>query len=343
MWLPSRLRTNWFGMGMTDANHMFTEGPRVPCCRSGDIFEAFHRPHTFPRTRAHVLTPLIPTAALFVLAPLTLVSGASPRPLSKTLMGEVADLTSLLEHEATCKSDSERRSRQHPPTGSKNDNGGGDKNDTGDGTACNGGPIPSSELRRYGKKLEEAVRSQEHAADVVERLSLPRRRPQGDFSSGGPAVDERKGGGRKGPGAAALVITHGPRRYGKAGNGRPSRDDSVQPAAWCPNDLPGPGPVGLTSLNHRGPERRRKGSRRRASSVGSSCRSSGEGGSGAEGNPSISGVEVEVAGEEGGGGREGRCQGEPRGQGRALLAVKLRGTVRVSREEAALDDDRFWS
>ncbi|CAN0122773.1 unnamed protein product [Hapterophycus canaliculatus] len=206
-------------------------------------------------------------------------------------MGEVADLTDLLEHEATRKADGERRSRQPFPTVRKNSNNSDDnnrENRTGD-TACHGGPIPSSELRRYGKKLEEAVRSREHAADVVERLALPRRRPPGEPLVRGPAVDESKSRRRKSQGRAA--VAHAPEGNARTGSGR----GHVLLQSSSPKGLPGA--AGSTPLKRRGPEGRRKGSRRRAS-----------------------------------------------GGGRGLLAGKLRGAVRVSREEAALgDDERFWS
>ncbi|CAN0281664.1 unnamed protein product [Scytosiphon promiscuus] len=188
---------------------------------------------------------------------------------AENLMGEVADLTGLLEHEATRKATVERRSRQSMST-----------------------------LRRYGKKLEEAVRSQEHAADVLERLALPRRRSPGEPTGSEAAAHGRKGRGRRGDGAAA--VAQAPRSNGKADIGRRSVGDPLTPS---PPSFKGvPDPAGSTSLNRRGPEGRRRGSNRRAS-----------GGDGVSGS------------------------------GRTLLAVRLHGAVRVSREEDAFDDERFWS
>lgn len=68
----------------------------------------------------------------------------------KALLGEVEDLTSLLEDEAQSKAGVERKILQHQQQHSL---------------------VSSSELRRYGKKLEDAVRLQEHAKEIEDRLS----------------------------------------------------------------------------------------------------------------------------------------------------------------------------
>ncbi|CAM9762795.1 unnamed protein product [Ectocarpus fasciculatus] len=156
---------------------------------------------------------------------------------AQNLLEEVADLTGLLEDEATLKTDDERRSRRHlgPKAG---DNG---------GTAAANDPIPSSELRRYGKKLEEAVRSREHAADVAQRLALPRQRAPGlEPGCGG------KDGRKKVRGGVAVAPAS-----------RSSR---------CSQDLPGSA-ARLESSRHRGPGGARK------ASIGRGIGSSGSGSS----------------------------------------------------------------
>lgn len=82
----------------------------------------------------------------------------------------MTDLTHLLEDEAIQKSDYERRSRR------KNCFGTADSSSEPTDSGGRPGPVPCSELRRYGKKLEEAVRSKEHAAGVAECLDVRRSR-----------------------------------------------------------------------------------------------------------------------------------------------------------------------
>lgn len=85
------------------------------------------------------------------------------------------DLTQLLEEQVSRKADAERQQRQPvTPVGS---------------------PIPSSELRRYGKKLEEAVRSREHTNAVFERLLSPLARSRACLPAVGAGNSPRKGGG----------------------------------------------------------------------------------------------------------------------------------------------------
>lgn len=111
----------------------------------------------------------------------------TPTPTEQNLLEEIADLTSLLEDEALQKVDTERRSRQHVDNLSRGHTG-------SDG----GGSMSSSELRRYGKKLEEVVRSREHAADVAERLSIV----PGDDRGGGR---QRKGWSKLNGSRCAIV------------------------------------------------------------------------------------------------------------------------------------------
>lgn len=150
----------------------------------------------------------------------------------KNLLEEVADLTGLLEDEAAVKTDDERRSRRHLRL-MAGDNG-------GKANAAANDPIPSSELRRYGKKLEEAVRSREHAADVAQRLALPLQRA--------PGLE---------PGCG-----------GKDGRKKVQGGLTVAPASrssWSSQGLLPGSAARLESSRHRGPGEARKASTRRGS------------------------------------------------------------------------------
>ena len=223
----------------------------------------------------------------------------------------MADLTGLLEDEAARKADGERRSRRDLLSACADDRGcGGGGSD---------GPIPSSELRRFGKKLEEAVRSREYAADVAQRLAtdkkLPRKRVSGISgslrSTGGAVVGGKEDCRSKG--RASLVDAGTNERGHRSGRNRPS----LKPA---PGVVPGrAGSPELESPSHRDPIRASKTLTTRRASSGSGP---------AEGeweDPAAA-----VARQSGGRGRE-----------RGVLTSKLRGAVRLSREEEALDDERF--
>lgn len=103
-----------------------------------------------------------------------------------------------------------------------------------------GSPIPSSELRRYGKKLEEAVRSREHANAVFERLLSPLARPTACLPVVGAGDDPRKcgGGSRREKvaipphislpiGASCSSGSKGSRRHGKDKKRDPTSSDAV--------------------------------------------------------------------------------------------------------------------
>lgn len=202
-----------------------------------------------------------------------------------------------------------------------------------DGDVNSAGPIPSSELRRYGKKLEEAVRSREHAADVARRLtadkSLPRKRVSntpgvpGPFKASGPVVDGNNRGRGKGRGCTAArgggdgTSVGGSRRLKR--DSRPSlllMSTPLHDRAWPERPQPKPllDPHGLPNTDTpitiahgncgRGPVQ--------------------------DDAHDTSPAAVAAAG------------ATARGRG-GLLATKLRGVVRVSREEEALGDERFWS
>eukprot|EP00904_Undaria_pinnatifida_P006001 jgi/Undpi1/2530/HiC_scaffold_13.g05909.m1 len=181
---------------------------------------------------------------------------------AQNLLEEVADLTGLLEDQAQRKTDAERRSRRHtsntPVTETSTGSGGGGVGGGGGG----GGAIPLSELRRYGKKLEEAVRSKEHAAEE----------PRGGCRCLGDSLKALSG----------------------IGNGS------------------GSGGIGGDSSVGRGEKD----------------------GLGPSGTGAAAGGAAAAAG--------GGCE-EKEEWGRGTLARKLRGAVRVSREEEKLDDERFWS
>ncbi|CAB1110087.1 unnamed protein product [Ectocarpus sp. CCAP 1310/34] len=191
----------------------------------------------------------------------------------KNLLEEVADLTGLLEDEAAVKADDERRSRRH--LGPKVGDSGGTSN------AAANDSIPSSELRRYGKKLEEAVRSREHAAGVAQRLALPRQRAPGlETGCGG------KDGRKKGRGGTTVA--------------------PVSRSSRCSQDLPGSA-VRLQSSRHRGPGGGRK------ASIG---RGSGSIGSGPSVEDKAPG-EDKAVGRRGGGGERGALATKLRGTVRA--------------------------
>lgn len=199
----------------------------------------------------------------------------------KNLLEEVADLTGLLEDEAAIKADDERLSRRH--LGPKAGDNGGKSNAVaaaGD-TAATIDPIPSSELRRYGKKLEEAVRSRENAADVAQRLALPRQRAPGlEPGCGG------KDGRKKGRGGMTVAPAS-----------RSSRSSQ---------DLPG-STARLQSLRHPGPGGGRK------ASIG---RGSGSSGSGFSVGDKARG-EDKAVGRRGGAGERGALATKLRGAVRA--------------------------
>lgn len=236
----------------------------------------------------------------------------------KNLLEEVADLTSLLEDEAVRKADNERRSRQNGVRGSRSSCVGG----------SNGGPIPSSELRRFGKKLEEAVRSREHAAEVTQRLATDRKVPRKRVSSRPtvpPVVAGKEDGGRK---SWASPTTRG----GGNGEGRGvdrsvRRSDRSRPSRT--SALPGRAASELDNLPSRGdpmvvPK-----------TLAARARSSG-----------IDPAEEELEGGTAAAAATGqatRQSGGVSGRERGVLASKLRGAVRLSREEKVLDDERFLS
>lgn len=232
----------------------------------------------------------------------------------KNLLEEVADLTSLLEDEAARKTDGERRSRRNLPSAFANNSGGG-----GGGSD---GPIPSSELRRFGKKLEEAVRSREHAAEVAQRLStgkkLPRKRVSVISSSlestGGTTISGREGGtiskGRESPAArGGGAGAGGGGSVHRSGRNRPSQTSASE-------SVPGRAAPELELPNHRDP-------------IGAPAGASGGRG------PAQDESDGKVAG--------AMDKAARQGGGRGVLTSKLRGAVRVSREEEALDDERFWT
>ncbi|CAN0154163.1 unnamed protein product [Ectocarpus sp. 12 AP-2014] len=192
---------------------------------------------------------------------------------AQNLLEEVADLTGLLEDEAAVKADAERRSRRHP--GPKAGDNGGKSN------AAANDSIPSSELRRYGKKLEEAVRSREHAADVAQRLALPRQRAPGlEPGCGG------KDGRKKGRGGTTV--------------------SPVSRSSRSSQDLPGSA-ARLQSSRHRGPGGGRK------ASIGRGSGSIG-------GGPSVEAKargEDKAVGRRGGGGERGALATKLRGAVRA--------------------------
>ncbi|CBN79704.1 hypothetical protein Esi_0388_0014 [Ectocarpus siliculosus] len=195
---------------------------------------------------------------------------------AQNLLEEVADLTGLLEDEAAVKADDERQSRRH--LGPKAGDYGGKSNAA---AAAANDPIPSSELRRYGKKLEEAVRSREHAADVAQRLALPRQRAPGlEPGCGG------KDGKKKGRGGMTVA--------------------PVSRSSRSSEDLPG-STARLESSRHRGPGVGRK------ASIG---RGSGSIGSGPSVEDKARG-EDKAVGRRGGGGERGALATKLRGAVRA--------------------------
>eukprot|EP00752_Nemacystus_decipiens_P014554 g12962.t2 len=238
---------------------------------------------------------------------------------AQNLLEEVADLTSLLEDEAARKADGERRSRRNLPSacpaGTNGNSFGGD--------GGRDGPIPSSELRRFGKKLEEAVRSREHAAEVAQRLDtgnkkLPRKKRVSSVSgslrsTGGEAA---VGGGKeegRGRGWASLHDGDGGRGH-RSGRSRPS----LKSGSGC---LPGGADSELELASHR------KTTRAPRTLTG---RAGGSGGNPAE--EELEGTAAAVTRQAGVWARE-----------QGFLSSKLRGAVRLSREEEALDDERFLS
>lgn len=153
---------------------------------------------------------------------LSVVPLASPPPLlfKKNLLEEVEYLTQLLEEQVYRKAAAERQQRQSDtPVGS---------------------PIPSSELRRYGKKLEEAVRSKEHVNAVFKHLLSPLARPTACLPVVGTGDGPRKSGGGGKPekvtippniplsiGASCYSGSKGSRRHGKDKERDPTPSDAV--------------------------------------------------------------------------------------------------------------------
>ena len=122
----------------------------------------------------------------------------SPSPLfpasnwkEKSLLEETANLTQLLQEEVRRKADAERRQSRRNIL-----------DDAGDRY-----PMPSSELRRYGKKLEDAVRSREQAAVISERFSLAR--PGGSHAFAGASGVIPRRGGEKGDRRRGAGLTTG--------------------------------------------------------------------------------------------------------------------------------------
>lgn len=244
------------------------------------------------------------------------------------------DLTNLLEDEATRKADGERRSRRNLP-GSGGGKGTGTR--TGTGTSAHkigggGGPIPSSELRRYGKKLEEAVRSREQAADVAQRLALPCRGAPGP--SGRLMVDGVKQNGRR-KGRGAVVVPPVARNIGAGGAG-------CNDVALASSSRGLPASARLDSLARRGSSGARNPSTTSTAVIKSGQHAVDDDGGvilGVQGKDRDVDASATTAADSASA-RQGRHGRQQRGGG--ALATKLRGAVRVSREEQALDDEKFW-
>ncbi|CAN0335383.1 unnamed protein product [Ascophyllum nodosum] len=110
---------------------------------------------------------------------------------AQSLLEETANLTQLLQEEVRRKADAERRQSRRNIL-----------DDAGDRY-----PMPSSELRRYGKKLEDAVRSREQAAVISERFSLAR--PGGSHAFAGASGVIPRRGGEKGDRRRGAGLTTG--------------------------------------------------------------------------------------------------------------------------------------
>lgn len=229
----------------------------------------------------------------------------------------MADLAQLLEDEVARKTDAERRSRRSTTTTTTtttttcNNNNSVTTYPVGTTAATTTATPCSSELRRYGKKLEEAVRSREHAADVAERLVLlPSRRRAGSPSSTTPAAlpaDVRFAGGMAQSGMAST------NRGGGGGRGKGVKKEPKYGTDQFEPLVTGAGDTRRRSSN---------------SSKSSSSKS----------RRSKAGVD---RARDGGGGKEG-AEGPPTLGSRRALSEKLREVVRVAREDEISSDDRFF-
>lgn len=250
----------------------------------------------------------------------------------------MADLTDLLEDEAVRKADGERRTRRNLPSACDNDVRG---NNTNISSSCggggSGGPIPSSELRRFGKKLEEAVRSREHAAEVTQRLAktdkklLPRNSKRVSVissslrSTGGAVIGGKEGVRSKGwaappvRGGGAYADEIDGKGY-RSGRNRPS----LKSASGCLRGRAGSDELELRS--HRDPSRAAKTLTVRADS----------------GSDTVEEDLQSMAAAAAAAMRQATRQSGGRGRERGVLASKLRGAVRSSRDQA-VDDEKFWN
>ena len=284
--------------------------------------------------------------------PPDLFPSATPSENQKNLLEEVADLTGLLEDQAQRRTDVERRSRRDTSNTPVTETSTGSGGVGGGGGGGGAGAIPLSELRRYGKKLEEAVRSKEHAAEVIERLSLTRQRKKSTACG-------RSGGGDAGGLAACRNSKNRYRTGGGEGDGDGSGGSGGSGGGGgCGGDSCLPSSCGILNLAPAPgrPQEPRGGCRclgdslKALSGIGNGSGSGGIGGDSSVGRGEKDGLGPSGTGAAAGGAAAGGAAAAAGGGcdekeewGRGTLARKLRGAVRVSREEEKLDDERFWS